>query len=86
MDHVLKTNRSPDNAEREHLSLITLACSRESGLISYRIPDEWKDRKKIEVFQVDEDGNPTKSEFRLKDRKLEFNAEANSPYKVIYNE
>jgi hypothetical protein len=63
-----------------------LACSKDGGLISYQIPDEWKDSKKIEVFIINEDGNLTKSGFRLKDRKLEFETEANSPYKVFYNE
>jgi len=65
---------------------VYLACSRDGGLISYRIPNEWKNREKIKVFSINKDGSLGSIEFSINDRWLEFDAEPNAPYKVIYKE
>ncbi|KPK84875.1 MAG: hypothetical protein AMS27_08800 [Bacteroides sp. SM23_62_1] len=65
---------------------VFMACSRNGGIISYRIPVDWKNGKKINVFRVDKDGSPESIEFDLNGRCLEFNTESNMPYKVIYSE
>ncbi len=64
---------------------VFLACSRAGGIISYRIPDEWKEGEKIKVFIINNDGSLKSVEYILHDRYLEFNSDPDVPYKVIYN-
>jgi hypothetical protein len=64
---------------------VFLACSRAGGIISYRIPDEWKDGERIKVFIINNDGSLKSVEYILHDRYLEFNSDPDVPYKVIYN-
>ncbi len=63
---------------------VFLACSRAGGFIRYRIPDEWADPEKINVFAIKEDGSLEYVESSLNSRYLEFNSKPEIPYKVIY--
>lgn len=65
---------------------VHLACSRDGGLFSYRIPNEWKNSEKINVFTINKDGSLGNIEFSLNNGRLEFITEPNVPYKVIYKE
>ena len=63
---------------------VFLACSRDGGMISYRIPNDWVNVERIEVFGINEDGSLKKIGCNLNGRYLEFDTESNKPYKVIY--
>jgi len=63
---------------------IFLACSREGGIINYRIPNAWKNTEGIKVLGINPDGSLMKIEYKLSGRNLQFNTESNKPYKVIY--
>lgn len=63
---------------------VFLACSRAGGIISYRIPNEWKDAKKIKVYKVVKDGSLNFIDSGMTGSNLEFNAEPNAPYRVVY--
>ncbi len=63
---------------------VFLACSRTGGLISYRIPNDWKNAKKIMVYKVMMDGSLNHIDSSIKSYNLEFNAEPDAPYKVVY--
>lgn len=63
---------------------VFLACSRDGGIISYRIPNEWVHVERIKVFGINEDGSLKKIGCSLNGRYLEFDTESDKPYKVIY--
>ena len=63
---------------------VFLACSREGGIIKYRIPNDWDHSERIAVFAINEDGTLRKIDCQLTGRYLEFNTESNKPYKVTY--
>ena len=65
---------------------VFLACSRNGGIISYRIPAEWTNVEKIKAFRINKDGSLENIVFRLNGRCIEFNTEPDAPYKVIYRE
>ena len=63
---------------------VFLACSREGGIISYRIPNDWEHIERIKVFGINEDGTLRTIDYKLSGRYLEFNTESNKPYRVTY--
>jgi len=63
---------------------VFMACSRDGGLFSYPLPEGWSSEKRIQAFKINGDGSQINIQFRLIDKNLEFNTEANIPYKVIY--
>lgn len=63
---------------------VFLACSQAGGIISYRIPNEWKNAEKIKVYKVIKDGSLNHIDSSIKGSNLEFNTEPNAPYKVVY--
>lgn len=65
---------------------VFLACSRDGGILNYRIPDTWNEIGHIGVFHVLKNGELEKIGFNLKNRNLEFQAEPEVPYKIIYSE
>jgi len=65
---------------------LIFACSRPGGWMRYKIPNAWKNTEKIKVYLVNREGNLTEMKSALDGRYLEFLAEPNVPYKVLYNE
>ncbi len=63
---------------------VFLACSRDGGIISYRIPNEWVNVERIKVFGINEDGSLKKIGCNMNGRYLEFDTESSKPYKVVY--
>jgi hypothetical protein len=63
---------------------VFLAISRAGGLISYRIPNEWKFGERIKVFTINKDGSLIQVKCNLAGRYLEFNTEPDTPYRVVY--
>jgi len=64
---------------------VILACSRDGGMLSYRIPNDWKNPEKVKVSSINEDGSLTAVKFNIIDRYLKFNTEPNAPYRVVYD-
>ena len=63
---------------------VFLACSQMGGILSYRVPNDWKDANKIKVYKIIIDGSLNHIDSSIKGCNLEFNAEPNAPYKVVY--
>jgi hypothetical protein len=61
---------------------VFLACSQAGGIVSYRIPKDWENAKKIRVYKVIKDGSLDNIDSSIKGSYLEFYAEPNAPYRV----
>jgi len=65
---------------------IFLACSRDGGTFTYKVPARWTDLDRIAVYRIEKSGSLQEMDFTLEYRKLEFAAAPMTPYKVIYRE
>jgi hypothetical protein len=63
---------------------VTMACSRDGGLFTYRIPQSWANRKDIRVVKLNRDGSRESIRLKLKNGNITFQSEANAPYKIMY--
>jgi Endo-alpha-N-acetylgalactosaminidase len=63
---------------------VFLACSRDGGTLSYKIPDTWKNTEKIRVYSVNNDGSLKNIQYNLDDRLLKFITEPGAPYRVVF--
>lgn len=63
---------------------VFLACSQAGGIINFRIPNDWTNENNIKVYKVIKDGSLNRIDSSVKGCNLEFNAEPNVPYKVVY--
>ncbi len=63
---------------------VFLACSRDGGCISYPAPEGWNSADRIHVYRMNADGSTHELPFELFDGNLEFSAEPQAPYKVVY--
>ena len=65
---------------------LIFACHQLGGWMRYKIPNAWQNTEKIKVYRIDGEGNLIEIKSDLDGRYLEFLAESNVPYKVIYHE
>jgi hypothetical protein len=63
---------------------VFLACSREGGLMSVRIPLDWKENARIKVFGVEKDGSLKGVAHTFNGRYLEFKTEPDAAYRIAY--
>ena len=61
-----------------------MACSREGGIFSYPVPAGWTEKEKIIVLKLNGEGAGTGVEVKTVHGNIEFSAEPNTPYKVVY--
>jgi hypothetical protein len=65
-------------------SNVRFACSKDSGEWEYKLPAAWTDQKKISVHRLETDGSEKNIPFTIKNGELRFNADAEIPYKIVY--
>ena len=63
---------------------VYLACSREGGVISCRIPIEWKNTEKIRVYRIEKDGALENTAFKIEEARITFSTISNAAYKILY--
>ena len=62
---------------------VYMACSRDGGLLSYLLPADWANGKRVHIIKMD-DPKKVHVDFKINEGNLEFQTEPNSPYKVFY--
>lgn len=63
---------------------VYFACSRDGGVLRYALDSDWADSSRIRVLKMKADGMRDEVAFSTVGGNIEFTAEPNAPYKVVY--
>lgn len=63
---------------------VYFACSRDGGVLRYALDPGWADSSRIRVLKMKADGTRDEVAFTVAGGNIEFTAEPETPYKVVY--